>query len=235
MNLNGMNIRKGLELEVPVADIFKNTTHAEGERAAKLIYGQGWNKAISEYPQLEALFEANGSTLSYYSEKKCLHVGKSLDVYEYDAYFVYRNEKGEVESYLEKRLDFVNVEMLEFSEFCQNLMMAQAYSGQYDQPQFKYSFMGIGNFEMSLYADVHQMTCRSNFHFLHFFLNHKKITSSIGLFITGLFDNDIEQQREYLSEEEYIELRIDLKRQRNIVTETIQSANELEPDEDDED
>ena len=87
----------------------------------------------------------------------------------------------------------------------------------HEKRYFKYRFVGMGDFNMYDYIEAHPLASHSNMHFLDFFLFHKKVLSSIGFFIAGLCENDINSQREYLTDKEYQEILTESKRQWNAV------------------
>jgi hypothetical protein len=58
-------------------------------------------------------------------------------------------------------------------------------------------------------------------HTLDFFIFYKGVLSSIGFFLSGLYENDIKQQTEYLKEEEAILLIKECRKHRRFVAKKI--------------
>jgi hypothetical protein len=221
MKLNGLNIRKGLELkeEVKVSDIFKESTEEEGNKKAVEIYNLGWDEFIKKYPNenVESIFGKDDAIL-YISPKVSHQINDNLIAYIYDSYIVFIDDDKKIKSDKHVEIEFVNTEMLDFQMFCRNVMDAQAFSGNYEMPDIKYSFIGTGNFSMSEYAEVHNLVIYSRMHMLDFFIFYKNVLSSIGYFLSGLFEDDIKQQKEYLEKRQYNSLLKECKKQRvNVV------------------
>jgi len=209
VSLDTLNIRKGLELDVDVADIFKISTKAEGDIVAKRICKLGLEKAILENPNIEQYILDSGG-LVFSSEKEKVKISESLTAYVYDSYLVDIEvaEDQETEIIFDscKEIEFVNTEILDFNQFCENIMTAQSFAGKYKTTIFKFPFIGHGIFSLEEYACVHKMVSASNMHVLNFFLIHKKVLAGIGAFLTGLYRNDIMRQREYLTSKEFATL-----------------------------
>lgn len=209
-HLDSLNIRKGLELEVPVSDIFAIRTSAAGDILAKEVCDLGWEAYSKINPVLSEKISESGGTI-YSSEKKPFKISESLIAYVYKSYIV------DVETDLETNtidaitnvsteIEFLNTEILNFDQFCFNIMQAQSFSGKYENPIFKFSFYGYGNFSLNDYADVHKMVSLSNIHTLNFFITYKNVVSGISAFLNGLHRNDIVRQREYLTSKEFASL-----------------------------
>lgn len=222
MFLKSLNIRKGLELEVPVSDIFSIDIEPAGDRRAMEAYEEGWEVFSEKHKDIHDVIQKEDGIM--YSTIKIMHkVGKSLNAYVFDSYLICRdpdeNEKIIVDKTTE--IEFVNTKILTIEEFFTNLMEAQAFCGLHKNPMFKYRFIGTGNFDMSDYIESHPLASHSNMHFLDFFVFHKKVFSTIGRFISGLCETDIKSQKEYLTDEEYKEVMSDAKKQYRAVKKII--------------
>jgi hypothetical protein len=229
-SLDSLNIRKGLELEVPVADIFLRNTSASGEILAKEICELGWQAYSIINPSLSKRVIDSGGTI-YDSEKKKIKISESLIVYVYNSYVVdieYNEEidKDEAVTYVTTEMEFVNTEILDFNHFCVNVMQAQSFTGKYDAPIFKFSFYGYGNFSMDEYVDSHRIISVSNIHTLNFFVKHNNVVSGISCFLNGLHRNDIIRQREYLTSKEFATLLNDAEMQFELVSSIISKSSE---------
>jgi hypothetical protein len=111
-------------------------------------------------------------------------------------------------------------------------MEAQAFTGNYESPDIKYSFSGFGNFSMGDYAEMHNLIVYSRMHMLDFFIFYKGILSSVGFFLSGLFENDIKQQKEYLDLKEYNALIKECKKHRKVIAKKLAELGEDFEDED---
>lgn len=225
MTLNGLNIRKGLELEeVKVADIFLPNIKPEGDKIALEISDKGWKQYLAEHRDKDAgsILGKDGGIL-YMSDKMPYKINDSLTAYVYDCYAAYSDERNPNNVITEKttEIDFVNTEKLNMRDFCRNVMEAQAFTGNYESPDIKYSFAGFGDFAMSEYADMHNLVVFSRLHMLDFFIFYKGVLSSIGFFLSGLFENDIKQQKEYLDLKQYNALVKECKKHRRVIAKKI--------------
>jgi hypothetical protein len=209
-HLDSLNIRKGLELEVPVKDIFAIKTLEVGDVLSKEICDLGWEAYSTINPELSQKVAESGGTI-YSSEKKAFKISDSLTAYVYKCYIVdvqfdEENEKFDAITSVSDEIDFLNTEILDFDQFCFNIMQAQSFSGKYNNPLFKFSFYGYGSFSLNNYIDIHKIVALSNIHTLNFFINHKNVLSGISAFLNGLHRNDIVRQREYLTSKEFATL-----------------------------
>ena len=205
-NLDSLNIRKGLELDVDVADIFAIKTSSAGEILAKEICDLGWEMYSTINPDsFQTIINSGG--IIYNSEKKAVKISESLIAYVYDSYLVDTNfENGaggpDVFTNISKEIEFLNTEILDFDQFCVNIMEAQSFTGKYKPSIFKFSFYGYGEFSMNDFLEVHKMVYLSNMHTMNFYLKHKNVVSGISCFLNGFHRNDIIKQREYLTTKE---------------------------------
>jgi len=236
MTLDSLNIRKGLELDVDVTDIFSVETKAQGDIIAKKIFEKGWELHSEEYPEdYDKIIDAGG--LIYESEKTRVKISENLIAYVYDSYLVSAdvlNEEDDEDSEIEgdekykiiadrcKEIEFVNTKILTFDEFCVNVMDAQKFVGKYETSIFRSAFYGYGNFELEEYYEVHKMVTISTIHTLSFFIKHRNILAGIGAFVTGLYRNDILKQREYLSSKEFSNILDESEKQFSIISSLIE-------------
>lgn len=218
-HLTGINIRIALqELDIPVKDVIKVNTEARGDERLHELFQEGNKKTFLKYPDLERLIDEND--IMVYSEKKTGHkLNETLTAYVFNSYSAYRNFSRGHKIITEKTLEieFVNSEMLNFDSYCHNLMTAQAFTGNYSTPIFLYPFIGIGNFSLEDYVNIHQIVINSNFNMNYFFVYYKKILSSIDNFLGVNYETDIRSQQKYLNEKEYRSIMKTLKSQRHLV------------------
>jgi hypothetical protein len=206
MILTGINIRSGLELEIPVSEIFNVSIAPEGNIIAK-IYFESDRKDKKIIKELKQNFEKD--QFINYNDLKISHkLNETLICYVYDSYFIYEDENKKNAIVAEKTTEllFVNTDSLDYESFCANFMLAHSYSGNFNRPEFNYPFIGVGNFDLEEYLPLHPLCCYSNLNLVNFFIYHKNILSSIGYFICGLFENDIREQKKYINDQEYKQL-----------------------------
>jgi len=184
MNLNPLNVRKGLELEeVEVYDIFHIDTESFGEPEAKTIHEIGWSsysKNNKNNPVIKKIKDESG--VIYFTHKIERDVTETLKAFIYDCYMVFvdKLDTSIVSSSLNTEIQFVNTKTLDFSQFCKNLMEAQAFCGDYNIPDLKYSFAGHGDFTIQDYSDVHHLVIFSRIHMLDFFITCELPTHARG-------------------------------------------------------
>lgn len=207
MVLTGINIRSGLELEVPVADIFNVNVAPDGNILAKHFHESKNKKDKKLYNEVKDLLEKD-QFISYNDLKINNKLNDTLNCYIYDSYFIYEDEKLNNKITVSKTVElmFINTEQLSLDQFSLNLMTAQSFSGNFVRPEFNYPFIGVGDFDLEEYIPLHQICAYSNLNLVNFYIYHKKILSSIGYFICGLFENDIREQRKYITEKEFKDL-----------------------------
>jgi hypothetical protein len=228
-NLDTLNIRKGLELGVDVADIFKINTGASGDIVAKEICEVGWEKYQLDNPDSYDYIIKSGG-LVYSSKKEEIKISETLTAYVFKSYLVDidTSEEEHPETLVDEceEIEFLNTEILHFDQFCQNVMVAQAFTGKYDKSIFKFSFYGYGDFSLDEYLYIHKMIIMSSIHSLNFFITHKNILSGIGSFVTGLYRNDVIRQREYLTPTEFSSLLDEAEQQFAVVSSLIERNGE---------
>jgi len=236
MTLDSLNIRKGLELEVEVSDIFSVETKAQGDIIAKEIYEKGWEIYSEEHPEdYDKIIDSGG--LIYESEKTRVKISENLIAYVYDSYLVSadvldddedeestESDKYEIIADRCKEIEFVNTKILNFDEFCINVMDAQKFVGKYETSIFRSAFYGYGDFTLEEYYEVHKMVTISTIHTLSFFIKHKNIVAGIGAFVTGLYRNDILKQREYLNSKEFSAILDESERQFALISSLIEKS-----------
>ena len=231
MILTGINIRSGLELEIPVDEIFNVKIAPEGNIIAK-IYFESQKKDKKLQKEIRDHFEKD-QFISYSDIKIAQKINESLVCYVFDSYFIYEDERKNNSIVAEKNTEllFVNTELLNFETFCANFMAAHSFSGNFARPEFNYPFIGVGNFDLEEYLPLHPMCCYSNLNLVNFFIYHRNILSSIGYFICGLFENDIKEQRKYINDQEYKQLLSMVKKHKKNLLNIFKNLNEEDVDE----
>ena len=232
--LNGLNIRKGLEFEeVTVHDIFLPNLDPQGDKIVLEIYVKGWDGFILDNPSQnkEEIF-GNEEGIAYITKKIPHKISDNLTAYVSDCYMAYIDEKtNDVICEKSIEIEFVNSEKLDIPNYCKNVMLAQNFCGKYEDQEIKFSFVGFGGFSMEDYAELHNMVIFSKMHMLDFFIFYKGILSSIGFFLTGLFEEDVKQQKEYLTLTEYNELIKECRKHRRMVNKELsQLGSDFEGD-----
>ena len=203
LNLNALNIRSGLELEVSVENIFKIKTDSEGNIKAKEFF-------LSKNKDSNLILKDLDSDgfMIFDDVKTKKELNPTLDCYLYNSYVVYLKEfnqnSKEYDLGVHKNFEllFVNKEQLSLDEFCENFMEAQSYSGNFQKPEIAYPFIGCGNFDLIEYAKFHELVSYSNVNLINFYIFHHNMLASVGHFVGGLFEHDIEQQKKYITTEE---------------------------------
>lgn len=224
----GINVRKGLELNVHVSDIFKLKLDAEGDIFAMKLHFDKWDD-IDELKNKEYkdIFEDDGGII--YSTKREIHkINETLDAYVREVYMCFLEEtemgfqKISTERFTE--IDFVNTEMLTLQSedlikpgFLENIMAAHEFTGKFNDSGFKNKFIGIGDFTLKEYLTYSDMITYSNVHFLDFFIFHNNILSSIGSFMLASYLKDLEEQKEYFTEEQYALIYENAMNHKNII------------------
>lgn len=231
MQLNALNIRKGLELEVPIKEIFSNPIEATGNVDAMHVHHDGWEKHKDKYPNLDELFKDDSCI--HYTTKKVMHkISDTLTAYVFDLYHMHEDEEleGEIVTHKNTEIEFINTDRLSYFEFCQNVMLAQQFSGLYENIDFKYSFVGFGDFDIDECFESFNIISHSNVHLMNFFIFYKNVLTSLGSIITGLYKNDIKEQKEYLKEKEYKSLLREANKRTKMMEEFMRSMVEDEED-----
>tara|TARA_R110002074_G_scaffold394695_1_gene582250 strand:- start:468 stop:1163 length:696 start_codon:yes stop_codon:yes gene_type:complete len=220
MKLSGLNIRKAIELDLPVEEIFQISKKPEGDIAAKEMYEDKITHS-SEIENIEEIF-GEGFTQFYCEPKKEIKINKNLKAYIYNFYLCgllkkdLKNSKIQSEKSLE--ISFINTKTLSYSDFLKNIMDAHSYLGKFPKNNFKRRFSGIGSFNMEDYVSSHHMCNMSDVHFTDFFIKDSNLVSTISNIITARYENDIIQQREYFNEDEYYKMLDTVKRHQKIIS-----------------
>lgn len=221
MRLSGLNIRKALELDISVEEIFQINTEDEGDIAAKEIYDDDITHT-SEIENIEEIF-GESPVLFYSTEKEEIIINDNLKAYKYDFYLTSLeketiDEEGTILSEKSTEIIFLNTKVVNYHEFLKNVMDAHSYLGQYKKKLFKRKFIGIGSFKMEDYALNHTMVLFADIHLLDFYIEDSNLVSTISKIISAEYENDIKEQREYLTEEEYARLLETLEKHKNFIS-----------------
>jgi hypothetical protein len=209
--LTGFDIRKALELEISVEQIFQIQIEEEGDIAAKEIYDDSITHT-SEIENIDDIFSKNNGVVFYTSPKEEIILNNTLKAYIYDFYISTTEEEYKnglncpIESDYSQEIIFLNTETLNYNDFCKNCMEAQLFLGKFEKNIFKRKFLGVGSFVMEEYALIHPMILHSGIHLLDFFIKDSNLVSSIGNIINANYEKDIMEQKEYFTEEEYSRL-----------------------------
>lgn len=211
-HLTGINIRSGLELEVPLGDILSLNKESIGDIRAKFFFENEKNGNKQDVDLLKCL-KAEG-LLQYKEFIVEKDLNSSLKVAIYNEYSITYNifSKKRYHSNVSTELVFYNTEQLSFEDFCFNLMTAQAFSGNFPQLNFQHYFIGIGSFKMDAAASVFPLAVAGNLSLSFFFLFDKGILSTVENIITGTIDDDLEAQKDYLDPKEYKLIKNNLKK-----------------------
>lgn len=220
MRLSGINIRKAIELEVPIRDIFKIVKSEEGDIAAKEIYEDKISHS-SEIANIDEVF-GKGYTQFFSEAKQEIKINENLTAYIYNFYLAAltakkNKKKSKIESDKCLEIFFLNTKILNYSEFIQNIMDAHSFLGKFPKGDFKRRFSGIGSFNMEDYVANHYMSNLSDVHFMDFFIKDSNLVSSISNILTARYEKDIIEQREYFNEDEYYRMLDTVKRHKQII------------------
>lgn len=219
--LSGFNIRKAIELEISVEDIFQITKDEEGDIAAKEMYQDDITHS-SEIENIDDIFPNHQNIIFYYSKKEEVQINESLKAYTYDFYVASKDSdelSGDFEIITEKSKEvmFLNTEIVDYFQFIANVMAAQKYLGIFDSAIFKRKFVGIGSFSIEDYALNHIMIGFSELHLLDFFIKDSNLISTISSIISADYEKDILEQKEYFTEEEFESLMQTVKRHKKMI------------------
>jgi hypothetical protein len=210
---NGLNIRKGLEMEIPVSKIFKVNTESDGNILAMDIFVNEIEDVKNlKKTDLKILEQSKDNEVCYVTKSEYFKLNNNLDAYVREIYIANLEFKEEEKTDIPKieyskfiEIDFVNTEKLDFQSFLKNIMKAQEFSGAYKN-DFNFRFIGIGDFGLEEYLKVNDIILYSNMELLNFFIFDNKILCSIGNLLIANYKKDIEEQKTYLTEEEYPKL-----------------------------
>lgn len=216
--LTGNNIRKGLDLEVSIEDIFLPDSTNTGDIRAKHFFDtpelKNDKKFISEISRYELLEFNQFLTHSV--------IGKFLNVASYNLYSL-TNSKFSKERFncsCTTDLVFYNTKKLTFEDFCFNFMTAQAFTGNFRNPIFQ-EFTGIGDFDIESAASIFPLAIAGNLSLDYFFIYYKGVLTSIQKIISAQFEDDIIEQKSYLGYKNYMDLRKEIKIQKEAIAEIL--------------
>lgn len=230
MILTGINIRSGLELDIPVSEIFNVNVAPDGNPLAKKCFNPDGEINIQMSKELKKALSKNDCI--FYSDLKIPHkITDTLVCYVFDSYFVFEDDSapGKIQAEKNVELLFVNKEILNLENFCKNIMEAQAFTGSFEKQQTHHQFMGVGSFSLDDYLPLGELISQSNLDLLNFYVFYKKILSSIGYFVFGLFENDVKNQKKYLTESEYKNLMSLAKRQKQNLLNNFKRSTDSDP------
>ncbi len=84
-HLTGINIRTGIDLHVPINDIFKTKTESFGDERIKELYNKGNHETFKKYPDLHELFESETDDRIFFNDKKSIAPLRNPDMELLDA------------------------------------------------------------------------------------------------------------------------------------------------------
>ncbi len=212
--LTGINIRKGLEIEVSVEDIFTPTLSNVGDIRAKQFFENPKLKSDKKF--INEISEH--SLLEYRDFVTKSSLGKYLNVCVYNKFDLTNSKftKDRFHACCTTELIFYNTSTISFDDFCLNLMSAQAFTGNFANPVY-HEFTGIGNFEIESAASIYPLAIAGNLSLNYFFINYKGILTSISKIISAQFEDDILEQKSYLGDKNFKTLRKELKTQQEVI------------------
>ena len=221
--LSGLKVRKAIELNLSIEDIFQIKTEEEGDKAAKEIYQEDISHS-SEIENVNEIFPENENIIYYCSPKETFQLNTNLRAYVYDYYIARKEEiKGDIEfkinSEKSKEVIFLNTEKIDYFEFLLNLLEAHRFLGKFNKEIFKRKFAGIGDFKMEDYALNHVVVEISDLHMLDFYIEDSNLVSTISNILSANYEKDILEQKEYFSEEEYEIMLETVKKHKKILSE----------------
>ena len=222
--LSGFNIRKAMELDISVEDIFQISTEKEGDIAAKEIYQDDITHS-SEIENIDDVFSNHENIIYYYSEKEEVQINESLKAYIYDFYVASKDGDAlsgdfQIISEKSKEIMFLNTEVIDYFEFMRNVMDAQKFLGKFESAIFKRKFVGIGSFQIEDYALNHVIIGFSELHLLDFFIKDSNLISTISSIVSADYEKDILEQKEYFTEEEFEKLMYTVKKHKKLINKT---------------
>lgn len=210
----GINIRKGLELEVAIDEIFMPDLTPQGDVRSKQFFEfHDTNKDVSGMDK-EFYSDLKKNEVIHYREFLTkADLSPSLSVFVFSnftsSYSRFLKTKFDVRSYND--LVFVNNKKISFEDFCFNFMMAQAFTGNFPQTDIQHEFTGVGDFDIETIASVYPLVAAGNCSLEYLFINYRGIMASVQKIINGLIEGDINDQKEYLSKSEYKAIMKELK------------------------
>lgn len=223
--LTGLKIRKALELNLSMEEIFQIETSEDGDKAAKEIYEEDVTHS-SELENVDEIFPEGTYMINYSSTKEEIQLTTNLKAYVYDFYVASKEEilgHGDFNIVSEKckEVTFLNTEKLDYFEFLLNLMEAHKFLGKFNRESFKRKFIGIGSFKIEEYAINHMVVELSDLHMLDFYVQDSNLISTINNILSADYEKDIMEQKEYFTDEEYYFLLETVKKHKKILNQSL--------------
>lgn len=215
-HLNSINIRSGIEIDIPVSEIFNLSLAPKGNHHIKELWVNGTSSLLVNSKLEDSIDKEH---FVKYEDNKTYHkINDSMYALVFDSYIAYRHSDTDIIK-CDKNIDieFVNTKILDLDSYCANLMIAQEFSGQWKTPIFLYYFLGVGSFSFEDYIGVHPMVANSNCNMLQFYIYFKKIMTSIDGLLHASYENDIKSQKKYLTDKEFKSLIRMVKKQRRYI------------------
>jgi len=213
-HLTGINIRSGMDLNVPLKDIFKTSLEPSGDHRIKEMYYDGGKHSLKRYPLIDKEIIKHGFiTFADYKTD-------TLTAYAFDSYIAYKHamdNKIVVDKFTD--IEFVCSELMSLDKYCFNVMTAQAFSGKYKSTQFLYHFIGIVNFGLEDYLAIHPMIINSNMNMVHLYMYYRNVLVSVDNLFAGQYEKDVRDQKKFLSEKEYRSLIRQVRKQKRFLKE----------------
>jgi len=222
-HLTGINIRKGLELDILPEDIFSLKEQSTGDIRVKHFFE---NQKAKKNQDQGFLKTAKNNEVHEYKEFVSTHkINSTLNVNVYNEYHLIYNrfKKENFSCSLIQDLYFYNINTLCFEDFCLNLMSPQAFTGCFKQQNLQYIFAGHGEFDISYAASIFPLAIAGNLTLSHFFIYYKGILTSIDNIISGEVEIDLHEQKEYFNEKEFLLIRNELTKQKQDIREMIRN------------
>jgi hypothetical protein len=206
MKLTGLQVRQGWDLDISVKDIFQIKTNEEGDEVSKEIF----EEKITHSSEIENFDEIFGkeNILFYSTKKREVKINENLIAYIFDFYICSLDDNidryhSKISSDKTSEIIFLNTKVLDYNDFCKNIMDAHSFLGKYPKGNFRKNFTGIGDFTMEEYSLGHTFVINSGLHLLNFFIKDSNLVSTISSIITASYESDIKEQRKYFNEIDY--------------------------------
>ena len=182
--LTGINIRRGMELEVPIEEIFSINMSSEGDVRVKHYYLNLIEKTeeFDDSIHQNFLTEVKKQEVVEYKEVcNTIQLNENLKVVVYDHYSITYSRflKNKYDCNLTQELIFVNSEKLSFADFCFNFMTAQSYTGKIPNTIVQHQFIGIGELTIEQSASIYPLAIAGNLSLECFFIDLDGILASI--------------------------------------------------------
>jgi hypothetical protein len=220
--LSGFQVRKALEAEASLEEIFPVEKSSYGDVASKELYEDGITHT-SELENADDLFFKTMGVCFYSEPKKVYNITDNLKAFVYNSYISITREvyKKDVENIIEsnksKEIIFLNTEILDYNNFCKNIMEAQMFLGKFEKTLMKRKFFGIGDFGIDFYALGHELINCSDLSMSDFYIRESNLVTTIDNMLNARYEKDVKEQKEYLDDVEYINLINTAKKHRHII------------------